>query len=132
MTLLVPPGGTVGILGGGQLGRMMALAAARLGIAAHVYDPSASGPGAQVTLTNTVAAFDDAAALQAFAKSVDVVTYEFENIPDAALDIIEPHAPIRPGRNALVTSQDRLTEKSFLVELGLGAVDGFKRRGAET
>ena len=119
MTLQVPPGGTVGILGGGQLGRMLALAASRLGIATHIYDPSEGGPASQVTSRSTIAPFDDAAALEDFAKSVDVVTYEFENIPDAALDIVERHAPVRPDRAALTTSQDRLTEKQFLADLGL-------------
>ncbi len=113
------PGSTIGILGGGQLGRMLALAAARLGLKCHIYEPAAECPAAQVSDRHTAASYDDAAALEAFGKSVDVITYEFENIPTAALDLLGGLAPIRPGRRALEVSQDRLTEKSFLKELGL-------------
>ncbi|ROU02509.1 5-(carboxyamino)imidazole ribonucleotide synthase [Histidinibacterium lentulum] len=115
----LPPGATLGILGGGQLGRMLALAAARLGIRVHVYDPAAGGPAAQVAAAETVAAWDDTGALARFAAEVDAVTYEFENIPTASLDAIEALVPIRPGRRALAVSQDRLTEKRFLRDLGL-------------
>ncbi|WP_172329300.1 5-(carboxyamino)imidazole ribonucleotide synthase [Mangrovicoccus sp. HB161399] len=113
------PGSTIGILGGGQLGRMLALAAARLGLKCHIYEPAADCPAAQVADRHTAASYDDAAALEAFGKSVDVITYEFENIPTAALDLLGGLAPIRPGRRALEVSQDRLTEKSFLEGLGL-------------
>lgn len=114
------PGAAIGILGGGQLGRMLALAAARLGLRAHVYDPAAAdGPAAQVADRATTAAWDDAAALDAFAASVDVITYEFENIPTGTLDRLGAARPIRPGRRALEVSQDRLTEKRFLRDLGL-------------
>lgn len=113
------PGATIGILGGGQLGRMLSLAAARLGLKCHIYDPSPEAPAAQVAAAHTVAAYDDLTALAAFGAAVDVVTYEFENIPTAALDALEAHAPIRPGRRALEVSQDRLTEKTFLSDLGL-------------
>ena len=116
----LPQGAVVGILGGGQLGRMLALAAARLGLRCHVYDPAPDGPAAQVSAFVTTAGFEDAEALARFAGSVDVVTYEFENIPTAALDLIEARVPIRPGRLALATSQDRLDEKRFLAGLGLG------------
>ena len=119
MTDALPPGATVGILGGGQLGRMLAVAASRLGYLTHIYDPAADGPAAQVATRTTVAAWDDAAALSAFAAGVDVVTYEFENIPAAALDIIEASRPVRPGRHALEISADRVTEKTFLNDLGL-------------
>ena len=119
MTEPLQPGATIGILGGGQLGRMLALAAARLGLRAHVYDPAPDGPAEQVADAATIAAFDDAAALAAFADAVDVVTYEFENIPTAALDLIESRRPIRPGRRALAVSQDRLTEMTFLNGIGL-------------
>ncbi|QDY68450.1 5-(carboxyamino)imidazole ribonucleotide synthase [Qingshengfaniella alkalisoli] len=119
MTDLLPPGSTVGILGGGQLGRMMALAAARLGLKCHIYDPDPMAPAGQVCDQITTAPYDDKSALEAFAQSVDVVTYEFENIPTDALDLIEAIRPIRPNRRALATSQDRLTEKTFLNELGL-------------
>jgi 5-(carboxyamino)imidazole ribonucleotide synthase len=115
----LPPGATIGLLGGGQLARMLALAAARLGLRAHVYDPAPDGPAAQVCERSTVAAWDDTAALDAFAASVDVITYEFENIPVPALDRLERLRPVRPGRRALEVSQDRLTEKTFLTGLGL-------------
>jgi len=113
------PGACIGILGGGQLGRMLAMAAARLGYVTHIFEPGHAPPAAQVATRVTCASWDDAAALSAFGADVDVITYEFENIPTAALDLLEGHAPIRPGRKALVTSADRLTEKTFLRGLGL-------------
>ncbi|TCP63097.1 5-(carboxyamino)imidazole ribonucleotide synthase [Rhodovulum bhavnagarense] len=119
MTEMLVPGAAIGILGGGQLGRMLSVAAARLGFRCHVFDPGGEPPAADVAHSVTTARYDDAAALAAFAASVDVVTYEFENIPTAALDAIEASRPIRPGRRALAVSQDRLIEKAFLSELGL-------------
>jgi len=119
MTDALPAGSTIGILGGGQLGRMLSVAAARLGLRTHIFEPSANPPAADVAHHTTTAAYDDAAALRAFAESVDVVTYEFENVPTAALDLIESLRPIRPNRRALATSQDRLAEKSFLASIGL-------------
>lgn len=113
------PGATIGILGGGQLGRMLALAAARLGLKTCVLEPGAGCPAAQVATRHIDAAYDDPAALAAFAEASDVITYEFENIPTAALDVLEAARPIRPGREALRVSQDRLTEKDFLTGLGL-------------
>jgi 5-(carboxyamino)imidazole ribonucleotide synthase len=118
MAEALAPGATIGILGGGQLGRMLAVAASRLGFRAHIYEPG-DAPAAQVAAAWTRAGYDDVAALEAFARSVDVVTYEFENIPVAALDAIEAVRPIRPGREALRVSQDRVTEKDFLSGLGL-------------
>ena len=112
-------GATIGILGGGQLGRMLAVAASRLGLRTHIYEPGADCPAADVAHRCTTAGYDDHAALAAFAASVDVITYEFENIPTAALDQLEALRPIRPGRAALATSQDRLIEKQFLQGLGL-------------
>ena len=119
MTDALNPGATIGILGGGQLGRMLSVAASRLGFLTHIYEPGANPPAGQVADRVTTAGYDDAEALAAFAASVDVITYEFENIPTAALDILESHRPIRPGREALRISQDRLTEKNFLQGLGL-------------
>lgn len=119
MTEALPPGSTLGILGGGQLGRMLAMAAARLGFHVHVYDPDPLAPAAEVARAATCAPWDDAGALAAFAAGVDVVTYEFENVPPASLDAIEAFAPIRPNRRALATSRDRLAEKEFLRSLGL-------------
>ena len=119
MTDMLKPGATIGILGGGQLGRMLAVAASRLGYRTHVYEPMANPPAADVAHAVTTAGYDDAAALTAFATAVDVITYEFENIPTAALDLLEARRPIRPNRRALATSQDRLQEKDFLTALGL-------------
>jgi len=113
------PGAVIGILGGGQLGRMLAVAAARLGFRCHVYDPGPDPCAADVSHALTTAAYDDAEALTAFAAAVDVITYEFENIPTAALDLLDRLKPIRPNCRALAISQDRLTEKAFLRDLGL-------------
>ena len=119
MTNPLPFGSTIGILGGGQLGRMLSVAASRLGYKTHIYEPGANPPAADVAHHVTTAAYEDEAALTAFAQSVDVITYEFENIPTAALDTLEAHCPIRPGREALRVSQDRVIEKEFLAGLGL-------------
>ncbi|WP_406649375.1 5-(carboxyamino)imidazole ribonucleotide synthase [Aliisedimentitalea scapharcae] len=112
-------GAVIGILGGGQLGRMLSVAASRLGFLTHIYEPGTNPPAGQVAHRVTTAAYDDEDALRAFAQSVDVITYEFENIPTSALDLLEAHRPIRPGREALRVSQDRLIEKTFLRDLGL-------------
>ncbi|WP_170478421.1 5-(carboxyamino)imidazole ribonucleotide synthase [Ruegeria arenilitoris] len=119
MSKALQPGAKVGILGGGQLGRMLSVAAARLGFASHIYEPGPNPPAGQVAAHVTTAAYDDADALTSFAASVDVITYEFENIPTETLDLLEAHRPIHPGREALRVSQDRLTEKAFLQGLGL-------------
>lgn len=119
MTDPLRAGAVIGILGGGQLGRMLSVAAARLGLKTCVFEPGGDCPASHVANYHYQASYDDKDALTRFAQSCDVVTYEFENIPTAALDIIEAHAPIHPGRQALATSQDRLTEKNFLVGLGL-------------
>lgn len=110
----LPPGSTIGILGGGQLGRMLALAAAKLGFKSHIFCPDPLSPAFDVTPLRTIAAYDDAAALKAFAATVDVVTYEFENVPAATAEILSGLKPLRPGANALAISQDRLAEKAFL------------------
>jgi len=115
----LPPGSTIGILGGGQLGRMLALAAARLGMKTHIYCPDAESPAFDVTPLKTVAAYDDLDALARFADAVDVVTYEFENVPAETAAAISARAPLRPGARALEISQDRLKEKSFIAGLGL-------------
>ena len=119
MTEPLPPGSLVGILGGGQLGRMLAMAAARLGYPCRIFEPGAA-PAADVAREWVRAGYDDAAALRRFAEGCAVVTYEFENVPVAALDIVEQAAPVRPGRLALATAQDRLTEKTFFAQAGLG------------
>lgn len=116
---VLAPGATIGILGGGQLGRMLALAAARLGLKAHIYCPDPNSPAFDVTSRSTVAAYDDELALLDFARNVDVVTYEFENVPASTAAFIEQHVPLRPGARALAVAQDRLAEKAFLVAQGL-------------
>ena len=118
----------VGILGGGQLGRMLSVAASRLGLRTHVFDPTASPPAADVAHRLTTASYKDEKALTTFAKSVSVITYEFENIPTTALNILEQHAQIRPSKEALSISQDRLAEKLYLNNLGLNTAP-FKEIG---
>jgi 5-(carboxyamino)imidazole ribonucleotide synthase len=114
----IPPGSTIGILGGGQLGRMIAIAAAQLGYRTHIYAPEESGPAADVSPRWTQGPYEDAAALAAFADSVDVVTYEFENIDPAAVEVLSTHGLVRPGAQALRVAQDRLAEKNFVRDLG--------------
>jgi 5-(carboxyamino)imidazole ribonucleotide synthase len=115
----LPPGSTIGILGGGQLGRMTALAAARLGYRTHVFSPHEDEPGALVSAARTVAPYEDADELGRFARAVDVVTFEFENVPAATLDLLAALVPCRPGTRALSICQDRLLEKAFLEEAGV-------------
>jgi 5-(carboxyamino)imidazole ribonucleotide synthase len=116
----LPPGSTIGMMGGGQLGRMTALAAASFGYRVHVFTPETDSPCAQVSARTTVAAYDDEAALDAFAKAVDVVTLEFENLPAEALDRLARHRPVRPSAPVLRVAQDRLLEKEFCRKLGIG------------
>jgi len=127
----LPPGSRIGILGGGQLGRMLAMAAARLGMQTHVFEPGAEPPAAQVASRVTRADYDDAEALRGFGRSVDVVTYEFENVALAAVDLLAPLVPVRPGRRALEVAQDRLAEKEFLRGLGLATAPFRAAGGAE-
>lgn len=110
----------VGILGGGQLGRMLAVSASQLGLATHIFSPESFPVAGQVASQTTQAEYTDSTALHAFADCVDVITYEFENIPSQALDDLELNCEVLPRRNALSTSQDRLTEKNFMSDLGLG------------
>lgn len=119
MTEPLAQGATIGILGGGQLGRMLSVAASRLGFKTHIYDPGAMPPARDVAHLVTTAPYEDNDELFSFCTSVDLVTYEFENVPTLTLDALEGHAPIRPGREALRISQDRLVEKDFLTGLGL-------------
>lgn len=119
MTKPLTPGATIGILGGGQLGRMLAVAASRLGFKTHIFEPGAHPPAGQVAEQVSTAPYGDSKALTAFAKSVDIITYEFENIPTSALDILEAITPVHPNRRALAISQDRIGEKEFLRGLGL-------------
>jgi 5-(carboxyamino)imidazole ribonucleotide synthase len=117
MTAL-PPGSTIGIIGGGQLGRMLGQAASQLGYVTHVYAPEASGPAADACSFWTQGAYEDAERLGAFADAVDVVTYEFENVDSGAIETLSAHGLIRPSVDALRIAQDRIREKSYVVQLG--------------
>ena len=116
---MIRPGGTLGILGGGQLGRMIAMAAAQLGLRAHIYAPDENSPAFDVAAEFTLASYEDEAALVRFAKAVDVVTYEFENVPGETAAILSVHAALAPNAQALAVSQDRFLEKSFIAGLGI-------------
>ncbi|WP_298281812.1 5-(carboxyamino)imidazole ribonucleotide synthase [Acidocella sp.] len=120
------PGSVIGIIGGGQLGRMSALAAARLGYLVHVFSPEAGGPAAQVAARDTLAPYDDLAALRRFAEDVDVITFEFENLPAPSLELLERLRPVRPGAKILAISQDRVLEKTFLNEAGVATAPWAK------
>ncbi|MCB1481000.1 MAG: 5-(carboxyamino)imidazole ribonucleotide synthase [Rhodobiaceae bacterium] len=115
----LPPLSRIGILGDGQLGRMLALAAARLGVSVHIYGPDKNGPAHAVAAASTIAGYDDEAALSAFAACVDAATYEFENVPASAARTLAARTRLAPGERALAVSQDRLDEKSFISALGI-------------
>jgi 5-(carboxyamino)imidazole ribonucleotide synthase len=127
----VPPGGTIGIVGGGQLGRMLALAAARLGLKTCIYNDAADAPAFQVTPDFVVGAYDDLEALAKFASRCDAVTFEFENLPAHAIAHLESRVAVRPGAAALAITQDRLSEKSFVAKLGLKTAPFFDVSSAE-
>lgn len=114
---MIPPGATIGILGSGQLGRMLGIAAAELGYRVHVYAPE-PGPACDIASAFTEAGYDRSDLLDDFAAACDVVTYEFENMPVHSLRLIEDKVPIRPGLRALATAQDRFDEKNFVRGLG--------------
>ena len=118
MTAL-PPNSTVGIIGGGQLGRMSAMAAARLGFRCHILTPEPDSPAAQVSAHCTLGDYEDPAALRAFAEAVDVITFEFENVSAAGLELLQSLRPVRPSPHVLRISQDRVAEKSFLRDAGV-------------
>ncbi len=115
----LPPGSTIGILGGGQLGRMLALAAARLGMKAHVFAQKPDEPALAVAAGATIAPWGDEGAQRRFADAVDLVTFEFENVPVATVARLAEWRPVRPGPLALAKTQDRLVEKTFLRDLGI-------------
>jgi len=117
------PGDTIGILGGGQLGRMLALAAARLGLRCQVFSPDPDSPAFDVVLNATCAEYADVEALELFANDVDIITYEFENVPAASAMILAARRPVLPDRKILETTQDRLAEKDFVKRLGIGTAD---------
>jgi 5-(carboxyamino)imidazole ribonucleotide synthase len=116
---MLKPGDTIGILGGGQLGRMQAMAAARLGLKSHIYCPDEESPAFEVAAQHTIAAYDDLNALANFARSVDVITLEFENVPEASLRFLAALKPVAPSADALAITQDRLVEKTFMRKMGL-------------
>ncbi len=115
----LPPLSTIGILGGGQLGRMLAIAAAEMGFRTHIFCPEDDAPAFQVASAYTVATYDDTEALSAFAAAIDTCTYEFENVPEAAVRQIAATVPVRPDANALAVAQDRLAEKRFMNRIGV-------------
>ena len=115
-------GGTIGILGGGQLARMLAVAASRIGYQTHIYDPNPDSPAFDVASSKTIGSFQDKDLLKEFAKKIDLATFEFENVPDASLKEIENIVSIFPTRNALSISQDRIKEKQFFNNLNLKTV----------
>ncbi|HYB05511.1 MAG TPA: 5-(carboxyamino)imidazole ribonucleotide synthase [Methyloceanibacter sp.] len=119
----LPPGSIVGILGGGQLGRMLALAAARLGLKTHIYSDEPNMPAFDVSAFTTIGSFEDEAALSTFAVNIDVITCEFENVPARALEIAGAKAPVHPPAKAFAVAQDRLVEKNFMRGLGIPVAD---------
>jgi 5-(carboxyamino)imidazole ribonucleotide synthase len=116
-------GDTIGILGGGQLGRMLAMAAARLGLKCQVFSPDPDSPAFDVVLNATCAEYADVEALELFANDVDVITYEFENVPAATAMVLAARRPVLPAHKILETTQDRLVEKDFVKQLGIGTAD---------
>lgn len=120
MTEVLAPGSVIGIIGGGQLGRMTALAAARLGYRCHIYTPEENSPASQVSEKTTVASYEDENALAEFAAAVDVITYEFENIPVDTVQRLSKLAPVRPRPSVLAVSQHRVAEKDFARDSGAG------------
>jgi 5-(carboxyamino)imidazole ribonucleotide synthase len=115
----LPPNSTIGIVGGGQLGRMTALAAAGLGYRCHILSEEKDSPAGLVAAQETVGSFDDEATLAAFTDGIDVATFEFENVPAATAEFLAKHVPLRPGPNALAVAQDRLREKAFINAAGI-------------
>jgi 5-(carboxyamino)imidazole ribonucleotide synthase len=131
----IPPGATIGILGSGQLGRMLAIAAAQLGFRCHIYADTA-GPAFDVAAAHTVAAYDDQTALAAFTKIIDVATFEFENIPAKTVEFLTTLVPVRPGAKALACAQDRLNEKRLARDVGaltadFASIDSLERLQAQ-
>src|ERR1700749_1644097 len=116
--MILSPGATIGILGAGQLGRMLAMAALKVGLRTHLFSPEMEDPAYDAAAARTVAAFEDEAALARFAEAVDVVTFEWENVPTATVEFLAERLPARPGARPLARAPDRLTEKTFLRVLG--------------
>lgn len=125
------PGGVIGILGGGQLGRMLALAAARLGFRAFVYSDDPEAPAFHVAWRSASAAYDDEARLAEFADACDAVTFEFENVPATAARVLSEHVTVRPNARALAVAQDRIAEKNFVAGLGIATAPFREVRSAQ-
>jgi 5-(carboxyamino)imidazole ribonucleotide synthase len=130
--VMLKPGDTIGILGGGQLGRMLAMAAARLGLRCQVFSPDPDSPAFDVVLNATCAEYADVEALELFANDVDVITYEFENVPAATAMVLAARRPVLPAQKILETTQDRLIEKDFVSKLGIGTADYADVSSVET
>jgi 5-(carboxyamino)imidazole ribonucleotide synthase len=126
------PGDTIGILGGGQLGRMLAMAAARLGLKCQVFSPDPDSPAFDVVLNATCAEYADVEALELFANDVDIITYEFENVPSATAMVLAARRPVLPAQRILEITQDRLIEKDFVTQLGIGTADYADVSSVET
>lgn len=123
---MIRPGSIIGIIGGGQLGRMMAVAAAELGYRVHIYTTDHGSPASHVAWKTTVADYTDRKALQVFAESVDVITFEFENIPHESVELLEKEKPVFPSAHVLKVSRNRLREKTFISSLGIATAE-FRR-----
>jgi 5-(carboxyamino)imidazole ribonucleotide synthase len=119
---MIAPGAVLGVLGSGQLGRMFTIAARRMGYRVHTYSPDSDTPTGQVADVEVAAAYDDAEALRAFAGKVAVITFEFENVPSAATEVLASMVPVRPSPLALHVSQQRAREKRFLASHGIPTV----------
>jgi 5-(carboxyamino)imidazole ribonucleotide synthase len=130
-TKIILPGSTVGVLGSGQLGRMFAIAARRMGYRVHTFSPEFDTPTGQVSDVEITAAYDDLDAVRTFARAVDVVTFEFENVPAPTAQAAAEHAPVRPAGNVLHTTQNRLREKTFLASHGFPVTPFRAVRGGD-
>src|SRR5689334_7776814 len=117
---MIQAGTIIGIIGGGQLGKMMAIAAAELGYLVHIFTDEQDSPASHVACFTTVAKYSDKDALRKFAGHVDVITFEFENIPHESIEILEKEKPVFPGSFVLKTARNRIREKTFINEQGIG------------
>lgn len=129
---IIKPGKTIGIIGGGQLGRMISLSAALMGYKVHIFTDKKNSPASHVSYKTTVAEYTDKAALKKFADSVDVVTFEFENIPHESVKILSSIVPVRPGWNVLYLSQNRIREKDFINSIGIATTKYEKVTSVKT
>ena len=131
MSRVIAPGSTIGVLGGGQLGRMFAIAARRLGYRVHTLAPEGDTPTGQIADVEINAPYEDLDAVRKFARAVDVVTFEFENVPAATAAAAEEHAIVRPGGRALHVAQNRIREKAFVADLGVAVTPFAPVRAAD-